>query len=213
LFEVCDKGTTFLDEIGEMSLDLQAKLLRFLETGESRRMGATRNTHADVRIVAATNRERVALERGEGFRVDLYYRLAHAVFDLPPLRQRGDDVELLLEHFLAEACARERKSVRFSSEALDRLLRHPWPGNIRQLRSVVSHAVLLTDDGREIPGHLLQIDAVDSTGSFNDEMELIERKRMEDALRQHGGSKAHAARALRMKRTTFYAKMKRYGMM
>lgn len=213
LFEVCDKGTTFLDEIGEMSPDLQSKLLRFLETGESRRMGATKNSHADVRIVAATNRPRGAIERGEGFRTDLYYRLAHAVVELPPLRQRSDDLELLIEHFRLEACERERKQVEFGDEALERLLRHGWPGNVRQLRAVVGHAVLVTDDGHAVPPHVLQIEAQQTAGTFSDEMDLIEKRRMEDALRQHDGSKALAARALRMKRTTFYAKMKRYGMM
>jgi two-component system response regulator HydG len=212
LFEVCDKGTVFLDEIGELGADLQAKLLRFLETGESRRVGATRNMESDVRVIAATNRERAAIEKGQGFRVDLFYRLAHAVVELPPLRARGQDVELLIEHFLALTCQRENKRVSFSDEALARLIAHTWPGNVRQLRGVVEHAVLVANPGDVIRAETLQLAADRDVSSFEKEMEMVERRRMEDALRTHGGSKAEAARALRMPRTTFIAKMKRYGM-
>src|SRR5262245_53683824 len=94
IFESCDGGTVFLDEIAEMPVELQARLLRFLESGEFRRIGATRNTAADARVIAATNRDRAELRRGERFRPDLYYRLAHGVVVLPPLRQRGEDLEL-----------------------------------------------------------------------------------------------------------------------
>jgi len=212
LFEVCDHGTVFLDEIGELNLDLQSKLLRFLETGESRRVGATRNIESDVRVVAATNRERSALEKGQGFRVDLYYRLAHAVVELPPLRARGQDAELLIDHFLALACRAESKNVRFSDEAMERLIHHTWPGNIRQLRGVVEHAVLVSSEGEVIGPEHLQLAADRDVGTFEKEMEMVERRRMEEALRQHRGSKAEAARSLRMPRTTFLAKMKRYGM-
>lgn len=212
LFEVCDQGTVFLDEIGEINLDLQSKLLRFLETGESRRVDATKNIESDVRIVAATNRERAALEKGQGFRVDLYYRLAHAVVELPPLRGRGQDVELLIEHFFTLACRAESRNVRFSDEAMDRLIHHSWPGNIRQLRGVIEHAVLVSSEGEVIGPEHLQLTADRDVGSFEKEMEMVERRKMEEALRQHRGSKAEAARSLRMPRTTFLAKMKRYGM-
>jgi transcriptional regulator of acetoin/glycerol metabolism len=117
LLEVCDGGTVFLDEIAEMAVELQSRLLRFLETGEVRRVGATRPVAVGTRVAAATNRERGALERGEGFRTDLYYRLAHAVVALPPLRRRPEDIELLTECFLAEACAEEGKRVGFSAGA------------------------------------------------------------------------------------------------
>src|SRR4029077_5306549 len=132
LFEVCDSGTVFLDEIAEMPMELQAKLLRFLESGELRRVGATRNVAVDTRVVAATNRERGALERGEGMRKDLYYRLAHAVVELPALRYRGEDVELLLDHFLAQACEEEGKRVMLSPAARRSLVSYAWPGNVRQ---------------------------------------------------------------------------------
>ena len=150
LFEVCSEGTVFLDEIAEMSVELQSRLLRFLETGESRRVGSNRNIACDTRIVAATNRDRTALERGEGFRTDLYYRLAHAVVVLPPLRARGDDVELLTDFFLAQACREEKKDVSLSGAARTRLLAHPWPGNVRQLRSVIKRVVILAAPGHEV---------------------------------------------------------------
>jgi transcriptional regulator with PAS, ATPase and Fis domain len=124
LFEACHLGTVFLDEIAEMSLDLQTRLLRFLESGEFRRVGSTKNVAVDTLVVAATNRNRTLLESGEGFRSDLYYRLAHAVVVLPPLRRRGEDVSLLIDHFLTEACDRQRKQVTL----------RPRPGTSSSLR-------------------------------------------------------------------------------
>ena len=175
-------------------------------------MGATRNIESDVRIVAATNRDRTALEKGQGFRVDLYYRLAHAVVELPPLRARGQDVELLVEHFFAQASASAKKNVSLSDEALDRLVHHSWPGNIRQLRGVIEHAVLVANEGEAIAAGHLQLAADRDVGSFEKEMEMVERRKMDEALRTHHGSRSEAARSLRMPRTTFLAKMKRYGM-
>jgi len=212
LFEVCDGGSTFLDEIGELELDLQSKLLRFLEAGESRRVGATRNYEANVRTIAATNRDRGAMEKGEGFRSDLYYRLAHAVIELPPLRVRGEDIVLLADRFVALANAREKKDTVLSDAALDKLGAYSWPGNVRQLRGLIEHAVILAEPGATIGPDAFDIAEEREAGSFDREMELVEKRRMEEALRQHNGSKAEAARALRMPRTTFLARMRRYGM-
>lgn len=142
LFELADKGTLFLDEIGEMPLDLQAKLLRVLETGRVRRVGAVEDVVVRVRFVAATNRDRAAMEAGQGFRSDLFYRLAHALYELPPLRQRGDDVELLLDHFLALFNKVHGKRVTLSTSARERMIMNPWPGNVRQMRSVIEKMVV-----------------------------------------------------------------------
>ena len=150
MFEACDNGTVFLDEIGEMSVDLQSRLLRFLERSEARRVGSNKNYSVDTRMVAATNRDRVALERGEGFRPDLYYRLAHAVIVLPPLRRRGDDVQVLVDHFLAEFARLQNRQYSIGDSARDRLGKHSWPGNVRQLRAVLRRAVLLSTPGRPI---------------------------------------------------------------
>lgn len=211
LLEACDGGTVFLDEIAEMSIELQSRLLRFLETGEIRRVGANRMLDVDTLIVAATNRERASLEKGEGFRPDLYYRLAHAVVILPPLRRRGDDVELLVGHFFEEACLEQEKSLSLSAEALRRLVSYPWPGNVRQLRAVLRRLAILAPQEHEIAGHEVHLDDADTASTLSEELEQAERRRMVEALAQTGGSRSDAARALGMARTTFVTKMKRYG--
>jgi transcriptional regulator with PAS, ATPase and Fis domain len=211
LFEVCDRGTAFLDEIAEMPIELQARLLRFLETGEIRRVGANRNIAVDTLVVAATNRERASLERGEGFRPDLYYRLAHAVIVLPPLRRRGEDVDLLVSYFLAEACSAQEKQVSLSQGARDRLTTYPWPGNVRQLRAVLRRLVILSAPGHEIGATEVQLDEAEVSSTLSEELEQAERRRMLEALAQARGSRSEAARALGMARTTFVTKMKRYG--
>ena len=212
LFEVSDQGTVFLDEIAEMPLELQSRLLRFLETGESRRVGATQATRVNTRVIAATNRERSAMESGDGFRTDLYYRLAHAVFVLPPIRQRGEDVELLLDHFLGHFCEQEEKRVRLSAHARERLLGYSWPGNVRQMRSVIHRLVLLTANGGEIRDSHLQLSEASQPGTLTEELEHAERGRIATALEQHRGSRTETARSLGMKRTTLLNKMRRYGL-
>ncbi len=210
LFESADRGTVFLDEIGEMSVDLQAKLLRFLENGSLRRIGATQDTRVRVRLLAATNREQSKLASGDGFRSDLYFRLAHAVFTLPPLRERGDDAEVLIDHFLEVFGEDEGKRVRLSSASRDQLLDYMWPGNVRQLRSLVHRLVAQSKDGQVILPRELQLDDASAPRNFLEEMEEQERKRILDALEKSSGVKADAARMLRLSRTTMLAKMKRY---
>ena len=212
MFEVCDKGTMFLDEIAEMSVELQSRLLRYLETGESRRVGSNVNIAVDTRIIAATNRDRAALERGNGFRLDLYYRLAHAVIALPPLRRRGDDIVLLIGHFLAEACEAAHKQVRFSRAAMNRMAAYPWPGNVRQLRAVIKRVVLLSNEGHEVTPEELQLENAEVPATLIEELEQSERRRVEEALAQWRGSRTEAAKSLGMARTTFINKMRRYGL-
>lgn len=211
LFEVCDHGTVFLDEIAEMTIESQSRLLRFLETGEIRRVGANRNLAVDTLVVAATNRERAALEKGEGFRPDLYYRLAHAVVVLPPLRRRGEDVDLLVGHFFEEACRAHEKQVTLSDAARNRLVAYPWPGNIRQLRAVMRRLVILAPPDHRIAAEEVQLDESDVASTLMEELEQAERRRMVEALAQSGGSRSDAARLLGVARTTFVTKMKRYG--
>ncbi len=149
LFEVADGGTVFLDEIGEMSLATQVRLLRVLETSGFRRVGGTAEIRADVRILAATNRDiEAAVERGV-FRDDLYYRLNAFRIELPPLRERREDVATLVEHFLRRRGERSGVARRFSPGAIERLLRHDWPGNVRELIHVVERAMVVAD-GPEI---------------------------------------------------------------
>jgi DNA-binding NtrC family response regulator/tetratricopeptide (TPR) repeat protein len=212
MFEVCDKGTAFLDEIAEMPVELQSRLLRYLETGESRRVGANANIAVDTRIIAATNRERGALERGEGFRLDLYYRLAHAVIVLPPLRQRGQDVELLVGHFLEEACTAANRQVRLSPAAFRRLADYSWPGNIRQLRSVIKRVVLLGAEGHDVTPEKLELENAEVPTTLIEELEQSERRRVGEALSQAHGSRTVAAKILGVPRTTLINRVKRYGL-
>ena len=139
-----------MDEIGDMPVDLQSKLLRFLETGEVRRIGTNTGRRVDARLIAATNRDATRLQTGESFRQDLYYRLAHAVFTLPPLRSRGDDAAMLVDHFLDVFTQEARKRVTLSSAARERLVRYSWPGNVRQLRALMQRLVVQTPEGRVI---------------------------------------------------------------
>jgi len=211
LFESCNDGTVFLDEVAEMSLDLQSKLLRFLETGEFRRVGSTKNVSVDVLIIAATNRERAGLESGEDFRSDLYYRLAHAVITLPPLRRRGEDIDLLITHFLEDACAKHRKQVLLSTAARNLLIAHSWPGNVRQLRSTVNRLVVLNEPGVEIAPEVLELPAGEAPANLMEELGQAERRRIVEALAQAAGVRTEAAKTLGMSRTTLIGKMKRFG--
>jgi DNA-binding NtrC family response regulator len=212
LFEEADKGSVFLDEIGDMPVDLQSKLLRFLETGEVRRIGANSGKRVDARLIAATNRDASKMQSGDMFRPDLYYRLAHAVFTLPPLRSRGDDVALLVDHFLDTFTQEARKRVSLSGAARERLLAYTWPGNVRQLRALMQRLVVQTSEGQVItPRDIPLADTTDAPRNFVEEMEGQEKSRILEALEKTQFIKADAARVLRMSRTTLLGKMKRYG--
>ena len=141
-----DGGTLFLDELGEMDPQLQAKLLRFIQTGTYTRVGETRPRQADIRFVAATNRDPAEAMRDGRLREDLYYRLAVIPLHMPPLRDRGEDILLIARHFLTRYAAAEGRSLRgFAPEVEARLLGHPWPGNVRQLENTVYRAIVLAD--------------------------------------------------------------------
>jgi DNA-binding NtrC family response regulator len=147
LIEAADGGTLFLDEIGELTSAAQSRLLRVLQDGEIRRVGATTSRRVDVRLVAATHRDLEQMVREGSFREDLYYRLEVMQIHLPPLRERGDDIPLLAEFLLDEACQRvKRQKLRFAPKALRALQRHTWPGNVRELRNAIERAVILADD-------------------------------------------------------------------
>src|SRR5688500_17971811 len=153
LFEAANGGTLFLDEIGEMSPAMQVRLLRVLDSGEVRRVGEERIFHVDVRVVAATAKD-LSREAADGrFRWDLFYRVSTIVIPVPPLRRRRADIPLLVEHFLS-ATARRGKALRFSPDALERLLEYGWPGNIRELRNLVERLHIL-HEGNDVRGHEL----------------------------------------------------------
>jgi two-component system, NtrC family, response regulator AtoC len=155
LFEQAEGGTIFLDEIGELELGLQAKLLRVLEEGAFRRVGGLKDIPLDVRVVAASNRDLRAESEAGRFRLDLYYRLSVIQIDLPPLRERGDDVLLLAEHFIAHFNERLRKKVRgLSAEVAGIFRRYAWPGNVRELRNVIERVMILEDGDLITPTYL-----------------------------------------------------------
>ena len=214
LLEVCEGGTVFLDEVSEMSLDLQSRLLRFLESGEIRRVGATRVIKLTTRVVAASNREEVDLRSGQGFRSDLFYRLAHTIVKLPALRLRGArDIEMLAQEFLDAYCLEEQKSLTLSAGALQKLAMYTWPGNIRELRSTMSQRAVLSSDGDEVQADDMRLEAelTAVAGTLEEELAQTERRRIEEALRMSRNSKADAARLLGMPRTTLLNRMQRLG--
>jgi transcriptional regulator with PAS, ATPase and Fis domain len=208
--ESAARGVLFLDEVSEMSLAAQAKFLRFLQEREFQRLGGTRLQRADVRIIAATNRDLDdAVARGT-FREDLFYRLQ--VFDimLPPLRERVADIPLLATHFLAEfGRAMDRPSPRLREDALNALLAHEWPGNIRELRNVLERAAILADDDIE-PRHL-SLRAKARTVAPPSDLGTVERDTIERIMQQSGWNKSKAARRLGLTRTQLYGRLRRYG--
>ncbi len=210
LFESADGGTLFLDEIGDLPLPLQGKILKVLEDKEVRRVGALRSRQVDVRIIAATHVElEEAVRRGE-FREDLYYRLSVVPVHLPPLRERGEDVVLLAEHFL-RTLARQYDLPEPPVDASLRraLLAHSWPGNVRELRNGIERALLL-GDGRLDPDDLFPRSRAASAARgggpipFPAPMEEIERAAAQAMTEQMGGNKSAAAEALRISRSRLY---------
>jgi transcriptional regulator with PAS, ATPase and Fis domain len=223
LFEQAQRGTIFLDEIGEMPLQLQSKLLRVLQEREVLRIGSSEPIPVDVRVIAASNTNLLEAVAAHRFREDLYYRLNVVALRMPPLRERTADIPELAQHFLAKIAELEsspRKQI--SPEALDALQRYSWPGNVRQLEHALESAIALTGDRMllrsgdldlhaEIPSSELAFLALDLPEGGVDFEELIagiERRLLERALAKSGGNKARAANMLRMKRTTLISKFK-----
>jgi transcriptional regulator with GAF, ATPase, and Fis domain len=228
LFELADGGTLFLDELGEMPLSLQAKMLRVIQEGEVRPVGATSSRKVDVRIVAATNRD-LEREVAEGrFREDLYYRVSVFPIELPPLRERRGDVQILARHFLERYAAEFGRAVRgFTAEALERLAAYPFPGNVRELENEVQRLVIQVDDREvvELSDLSARIRAASSErrpvaegeppngdGTLKERVEAVEMRILEEALALHGGNKSATAKALGITREGLHKKLKGYGM-
>ena len=214
LLEEANHGTIFLDEIGEMALELQSKLLRVLETGEFVKVGDTKTTHVDVRILSATNRnlkEEIASGR---FREDLYFRLSVFRIMLPPLRQRKEDILLLARQFI-ERYAKQigRPAPVLSSEAKSLFLSYPWPGNVREMMNAVEHALIVCDG--EITRHDLPIDMLSGDTSTADDdafdLKSVERNHIIKVLHHTHGNKTETARMLKIGLTTLYRKIEEYG--
>lgn len=214
LWELADKGTLFLDEIGELDLELQAKLLRALETGEFIKLGDTQVSRSDVRILAATNRHlETEVERGR-FRQDLFYRIDVFGIELPPLRERPEDIPELARHFLAQFSRRESAAgpAQVCPEAMKLLKAHGWPGNIRELRNVLERAFILQEDGQIRPAHLPY--EFQSRQSPFPQLSLaqVERAHIAKMLAYTGGNKTRAANLLQIGLSTLYRKLEEYGL-
>jgi two-component system, NtrC family, response regulator HydG len=212
LFVEANGGTLFLDEIGDMPLALQAKLLRVLETGEVRSVGSDGARKTDVRIIAATHRDLVTEIRAGRFRQDLYFRLNVVPIAIPPLRERKDDIPLLIEHFLQKSRLRlpAAASRSFSAEALALLVRYPWPGNVRQLENAIDRW-LITGDGAEIGvgevrSLIAEWDTPDLPALSADLLPLqaVEEKYIAWVLERVGGNKTRAAEILQIDPSTLY---------
>ena len=218
--EAAEGGTLFLDEIGELAPSIQLKLLRFLETRQYYRVGEPIPKTCDVRIIAATNKELEEAIQGTGFRKDLYFRLNSARIILPSLRERREDMILLIANFVYQACSQFQKPLKkLSSSAKALFLDYPWPGNIRELKSVIESAVMVCDGEymtiTDLPMNLQHYatghrEEIGSRAIKN--IEEGERSVIEDALRQTSGNKARAAEALGISTRTLYRKLDKFGL-
>ncbi|MBS1793490.1 MAG: sigma-54-dependent Fis family transcriptional regulator [Acidobacteria bacterium] len=218
LFEAADGGTIFLDEIGELPLTVQPKLLRVLQEGTLRRVGADRETTIDARVVAATNRDLEKEVAAGRFREDLYWRINVIHLHVPPLRERAFDIPLLVEHFLIKA-ARSRPPLEVAPETLALLTAYPWHGNIRELENTIERAVALTGGAILTPDDLPErIRATGGTSALLTKAKAgrltlaeLEREYILEILRETGGNKSRAAEMLGLDRTTLYRRLDEYA--
>jgi transcriptional regulator with PAS, ATPase and Fis domain len=223
MFQLANGGTIFLDEVGEMSGNLQVKLLRVLQDKEVRPVGADRSLKVDVRVIAASNKELAAEVDAGNFREDLFYRLQVIPIVMPPLRERRSDVPLLVRHFLEKHNhKRQGRPARITEEAMVYLWEYDWPGNVRELENLLERLVILSEEGhigvdhlpptirsfiseKKIPRATLGEEGLD----LNTAVEEFENRLIEEALRRTKGNKQAAARLLGLKRTTLVAKLRR----
>jgi two-component system NtrC family response regulator len=203
--ELAHRGTLLLDEIGDMPMALQAKLLRFLQERRIERVGGRESIPVDVRVVAATNRDLAARIRSELFREDLYYRIAEVSVDIPPLRERDEDPILLARHFIALS-ADGGKRLRLSGEAVEALSAHPWPGNVRELVSRIKRACILAEEGVITPADLGLVEGPGgaSVRRLREVRDQAERSALLRALEAAGDNLSGAARLLGISRPTLY---------
>ena len=222
MFQLADGGTVLLDEIGEMSASLQAKLLRVLQNHEIRRVGADQSQSINVRVIAATNKDlTVEVEKG-AFREDLFYRLHVIPIHLPPLRARRSDIPSLVQHFLEKQNLKYSRTIQFAAETLVYLWEYDWPGNVRELENLVERLVVLSDNGsigpEDLPPYVRSFISEKkiphpslNNGEFDlqQAVERFENRLIDEALRHANGNITVAARALKVNRTTLIAKLRR----
>ena len=219
-FEYADGGTLFLDEVGDMPLNMQAKLLRALESGEIVRLGSNEARHVDVRLISATNRDLTEKTKSGDFREDLFFRIKGVELHLPPLRERREDIPLLIQHYVQKFARQMDKPVpTISEDAQMALMRYPWPGNVRQLMNALQNMVVVTQEDRLEPRHLPpEVRIADEgedgsavpTGGMS--LDQIEKQAIRNALRVSGGNREQAAKMLKIGERTLYRKLKEYGL-
>ncbi|HEY8507651.1 MAG TPA: sigma-54 dependent transcriptional regulator [Steroidobacteraceae bacterium] len=224
LFEAASGGTLLLDEIGDMPMTLQVKLLRVLQESEIRRLGDTRARTVDVRLIAATNKDLEEEVRAGEFRRDLYYRIAVVPIHLVPLRQRRDEIPLLVTHFIEQYNRKLKLDIRgIESDAMRILLDYPWPGNVRELENTIERALVLSDGPKikaeDLPGNITNpIVALDSPELPDDELSvkkhsaILERRLIKQALERTGGNKTRAADLLELSSRALLYKIREYGL-
>ncbi|MFH0995975.1 MAG: sigma-54 dependent transcriptional regulator [Pseudomonadota bacterium] len=226
-FEIANGGTIFLDEIGDMSHDLQVKLLKVLEESEFERVGGCQTIKTDVRIIAATHRDLDAAVENGTFREDLYYRLVVIPLTLPPLRERKSDIPLLIAHFLKQLNEKKHTQVTgISEKTMELMIAHSWPGNVRELKNMMERLVVLTQEGEIYPRDLPQkLRVAPSDASAIPDMEVsdqgiclstavgdFEKSLISQSMKIANGVKKNAAKLLNIKRTTLIEKIKRHNL-
>ncbi len=222
LFQEAEGGTIFLDEIGELPLALQVKLLRVLQENEVRPVGASKSLQIDVRVIAATSKKLEEEVRQGSFREDLYYRLNVLVVKIPPLSERTEDIPLLCKHFIGRFNEIMGKDISgLAPDAMSRLLEYHWPGNVRQLENAIERAMVIADDSLLLPEHFAaefmrndrhtQDDAVFEGLSIKDAQKVVEKKLITQALAETGGNRTQAARLLEISHPSLLTKIKAYG--
>jgi PAS domain S-box-containing protein len=219
-FQEADGGTIFLDEIGDLPLSLQAKLLRVLEDKEFYPLGSRKTTKVDVRIISATNQNLDRLVKERRFREDLFYRLNVMRLDLPPLKDRKGDIPLLISHILKRLSAtRDTMVEKFSNDAMEVLLNYDYPGNVRELENIIEHALIVCQDKiiernhlpLSLQGDLASTPLVEEKQSFDQKIESSEKTIILDMLQKYNWNKGETASALHINRTTLWRKMKKYS--
>jgi DNA-binding NtrC family response regulator len=214
LLELAHEGTLFLDEVAEMSVAMQAKLLRTLDGGEIRRVGGDRTLHVDVRVIAATNKDLARAVASGQFRHDLYYRLGVVVIEVPPLRERVEDISLLVEFFATQTAGRGQRPIKITAEAMQMLTRYSWPGNVRELRNVIERLSVLAS-GDEVTAGEVALHLSTTSPQIEGKLpplEEVERRHIMRVLQHTAGNRARAAKILDVDPKTLYNKLKVYNL-
>jgi DNA-binding NtrC family response regulator len=212
MFQQADEGTLFLDEVGELSAECQAKLLRVIEGQSFKPLGGTAEVKADVRVIAATNRDLDKEVKAGKFRADLLYRLRVVTVPVPPLRDHAEDVPELTQHFLTRLARECRRQVKLTPAAVRKLQGYSWPGNVRQLRAALENAVVMAEADVLDAGAFPLPEGEAAGGGLPVHLEALERWAIPEALKRTGGNKTQAAELLGISRETLANKLKKYGL-